>query len=179
MDVLHTSVHQTSAWQTSHPNVTGTLGDAKGFVHRVKIRPEVVPIQQKLHRLPFAVHDAVSQEMKTLEEVGIIERLDSSEWVSPIVVTHKKTGGTRLCVDLCEPSKAIVIDSHPLLHVGEVFTELRGARRFSTLELQSAYHQVPLHEESRDLTAFITHKGLSVFAVFLMVLLLLSVHSSE
>ena len=43
--VLSTSVHQTSAWQTSHPNVTGTLGYAKGFVHRVKIRPNVVPIQ--------------------------------------------------------------------------------------------------------------------------------------
>ena len=77
--VLSTSVHQTSAWQTSHPNVTGTLGYAKGFVHRMKTRPDVVPIQQKLHRLPFAVCDAVSQEVKTLEEAGIIERIDSSE----------------------------------------------------------------------------------------------------
>ena len=91
--VLSTSVHQTSAWQTCNPNVTGTLGYAKVFVHRVKMRPDVVPIQQKLYRLPFAVRDAVSQEVKMLEEAGIIERIGSSEWVSPIVVTHKKTGG--------------------------------------------------------------------------------------
>ena len=112
--VLSTSVHQTSASQTSNPNVTGTLGYAKGFVHRVKIRPDVVPIQQKIRRLPFDVRDAVSQEVKMLEEAGIIERIDSSEWVSPIVVTHKKTGGIRLCMDLREPNKVIVIDSHPL-----------------------------------------------------------------
>ena len=104
----------------------------------MKIRPDVVPIQQKLHRLPFAVRDAVSQEVKTLEEAGIIEIIDSSEWVSPIVVTHNKTGGTRLCMDLHEPNKAIVRDSHPLPHVQEVLAELHGARMFSTLDLQSA-----------------------------------------
>uniref|UniRef100_A0A8C4Q9V3 ribonuclease H n=1 Tax=Eptatretus burgeri TaxID=7764 RepID=A0A8C4Q9V3_EPTBU len=108
----------------------------------------------------FALRDAVSQEVKTLEEAGIIERIDSSEWVSPIIVTYKITGGTRLCVNPHEPNKVIVIDSHPLPHIEEVFTELQGMRMFSTLDLQSAYHQVPLHEESRDLTVFITYKGL-------------------
>ena len=66
-------------------------------------------------------------------------------------------------MDLREPNKAIVIDSHPLPHIEEVLTELQEARMFSTLDLQSAYHQVPLHEESRDLTAFITHEGLFRF----------------
>ncbi|CAM4376854.1 unnamed protein product [Lepidochelys olivacea] len=37
---------------------------------------------------------------------------------------------------------------------------------FSTLNLQSAYHQVMLHEDSRDLTAFITHEGLFRFKRF-------------
>ncbi|CAM5110988.1 unnamed protein product [Natator depressus] len=67
------------------------------------------------------------------------------------------------CVDLREPNKAIVIDSHPLPHIEGVFSELRGAKMFSTLDLQSAYHQVMLHEDSRDLTAFITHEGLFCF----------------
>ena len=66
-------------------------------------------------------------------------------------------------MDLREPNKAIVIDSHPLPHIEEVFAELQGARMFSTLDLQSAYHQVPLHEESRDLTAFIAQEELLCF----------------
>ncbi|CAM5075895.1 unnamed protein product, partial [Natator depressus] len=75
----------------------------------------------------------------------------------------KKGGGIHLCVDLREPNKAIVIDSHPLPHKEEVFAELRGAKMFSTLDLQSAYYQVMLHEDSRYLTAFITHEGLFYF----------------
>lgn len=34
---------------------------------------------------------------------------------------------------------------------------------FSTINLADAYYQLPLHEESRDLTAFITHDGLFRF----------------
>ncbi len=54
-------------------------------------------------------------------------------------------------------------DSHPLPHIEEVFNELRGAQIFSSIDLQNAYHQVPLHPESRDLTGFITHDGLFRF----------------
>lgn len=76
------------------------------------------------------------------------------------MVTTKKGGRIRLCTDLREPNKAIVADSHPLPHIEELLSELRGASVFSTIDLASAYHQLPLHEDSRDLTAFITHKGL-------------------
>ncbi|KAL1263298.1 hypothetical protein QQF64_006037 [Cirrhinus molitorella] len=44
-----------------------------------------------------------------------------------------------------------------------MFAYLCGATVFSTLDLQSAYHQVELHEDSRNLTAFITHEGLFRF----------------
>ena len=45
----------------------------------------------------------------------------------------------------------------------ELLSELRGAKHFAKLDLATAYHQLPLHEDSRDLTAFITHEGLFRF----------------
>ncbi len=68
-----------------------------------------------------------------------------------------------MCVDLRGPNKAVIVDSYPLPHMEEMMTLLQGATVFSTIDLESAYHQVPLHEDSRDLTAFITHKGLFRF----------------
>ena len=50
-----------------------------------------------------------------------------------------------MCVDLREPNKAIVIDCYPLPHMEDLFSELRGSKIFSTIDLASAYHQVPLH----------------------------------
>ncbi|XP_051784491.1 uncharacterized protein K02A2.6-like [Erpetoichthys calabaricus] len=140
-----------------------TLGVTDRFIHKVKLRHEVIPVQQKLRRLPFSVREAVSKELKRLEQEDIIEKTDSSPWVSPLVVIKKKSGAIRLCVDLRGPNKAVVIDSHPLPHIEEVFTQLRGAKMFSTIDLRNAYHQVPLHEDSRDITAFITHDGLFHF----------------
>lgn len=62
------------------------------------------------------------------------------------------------------PNKAVIIDSHPLPHIEEMFHELRGAQMFSSIDLQNADYQVPLHPESRDLTSFITHSGLFHFS---------------
>lgn len=41
-----------------------------------------------------------------------------------------------------------------------VVTSLRGATVLSTIDLANAYYQLPLHEECREITAFITHDGL-------------------
>lgn len=142
---------------------TNELGLAKGFVHRIKTRAGVQPVASKLRRLPFMLRPRVSSELQRLESLDIIERIDASEWVSPIVVIQKKDGSIRLCVDLREPNKAIVPDSFPLPHMDELLHALVGATHFSKLDLASAYHQVPLHPESRDLTAFITHEGLYRF----------------
>ncbi|XP_064464258.1 uncharacterized protein K02A2.6-like [Ornithodoros turicata] len=136
------------------------LGMVKGFVLKIKVKPSVTPVQQKLRHLPIAIRHKVSTELQRLEEAGVIERIDASEWVSPVVVAWRKTGEIRLCVDLRRPKEAVVIDSHPLPHPEEIFHQLSGARAFSKLDLSSAYHQLPLAEESRNLTAFITHEGL-------------------
>ncbi|KAK7889395.1 hypothetical protein WMY93_024955 [Mugilogobius chulae] len=106
---------------------------------------------------------AVSAEIDRLLKAGVIEKIDASPWVSPIVVTGRKTGGIRMCTDLREPNKAVITDCYPLPHVDELFTNLHGAKVFSTIDLANAYYQLPLHEESRDLTAFITHDGLFRF----------------
>ena len=136
------------------------LNCAKGFVHRVKVNDKITPVQQKLRRLPFSVRDKVSNELKRLENLGVIEKIDASEWVSPIVVSWKKSGDVRLCVDLRQVNRAVIPDKYPLPNIEEMFSELRNAKYFSQLDLASAYHQLLLHPDSRHLTAFITHDGL-------------------
>lgn len=139
---------------------TPGLGRVKGIQCKVKIRASVPPVQHRMRRIPQAARQAVSEEVKRLEQEGVIERINASEWVSPIVVVQKKDGTIRMYVDLRSPNKAVVIDSYPLPHIEELLNALHGARHFSKLDLAAAYHQVPLHSDSRDITAFITHEGL-------------------
>lgn len=102
----------------------------------------------------------MSRELQYLLRAGLIEKIDALPWVSPIVVTRKKQGGIRLCVDLREPNKSVVMDCHPLPHIEELFAEMCNATVFSQIDLANTYHQLPLHEDSKNLTAFITQKSL-------------------
>ena len=49
---------------------------------------------------------------------------------------------------------------YPIPPIQEPLCELHDAKVFSQLKMESAYHQLELHPNSRDLTAFITHDGL-------------------
>ena len=139
------------------------LNSVKGFVHKVHVDKSVKPKRQKLRPLPFSVRNKVSDELQKLEASGIIEKVNSSEWVSPIVVSVKKSGKLRICIDLREVNKSIIPDKYPLPKIDELFNELCGATVFTQLDLASAYHQLLLHPESRDLTCFITYDGLYRF----------------
>ncbi|XP_043245887.1 uncharacterized protein K02A2.6-like isoform X1 [Amphibalanus amphitrite] len=131
-----------------------------GFVHRVKVKEGATPVRQKLRPLPLSVRGEVKEHLEKLEKQDVIERVDSSPWVSPVVVTRRRTGGIRLCLDLKEVNKSIISSKHPLPDMQEMLDKLRGARVFSSLDMKSAFNQLMLHQESRDLTAFMTHEGL-------------------
>ncbi|KAJ8017781.1 hypothetical protein HOLleu_44582 [Holothuria leucospilota] len=156
------TVEGTCAKPTQSPG-TGKMsfgqGPIKGFMHKVKVKENVYPVQQKLRRLPFAVREKVSEELKRLEEQDIIEKVDTSEWISPAVVKWKENGHIRICVDLREVNKAIIPDKFPLPNIDEMMTEFQNAKVFSRLDLKQAYHQLELHPDSRSLTGFITHDG--------------------
>ena len=91
---------------------------------------------------------------------GVIEKIDASEWVYPIVESYKSNGDVHLCVDLRDVNKAVILDVHLILPIQELLCELHDSKVFSQLDMESAYHQIELHPNSRDLTAFITHDGL-------------------
>ena len=131
-----------------------------GFVHKVKLRSDVEPAKKKLRSLPYAVREDVSKHLLELEGQGVIEKADlhTSPWLSPIVVVRKRNGKLRVCLDLSEVNKAVIANGHPIPDMQEMLDRLHGAVVMSSLDMKSAYHQLMLHESSRDLTAFM-HNG--------------------
>lgn len=67
------------------------------------------------------VRREVPAEVKRLLQASIIEPVDASEWVSPLVVARKRRGVIRLCVDLREPNKCVIMDCHPLPQMEDLF----------------------------------------------------------
>ncbi|RXN34374.1 gypsy-16 si [Labeo rohita] len=106
---------------------------------------------------------SVSAELKQLLDIGIIEPVDASPWVSNLVVAQKKSGALRVCADLRALNKAVIPDRFPLPTSEELIAQFHGSTVFSKLDLRQGYLRVPLHPSSRNLTAFVTHAGVAIY----------------
>ena len=137
-----------------------SIGLIKNHVHKVRINPDVKPIREKLRPIPYALRPAVRDEIQRLLNEGVIEKTSAPTWLSNPVVSMKKNGKIRLCVDLRNPNKAVITDVYPIPRVEDLMHKMNGKTIFSIIDLSEAYLQLfPLHVESRDLTSFIHEDG--------------------
>ena len=95
-------------------------------------------------------------------EEGVIEPC-VSEWASPMVIIKKKDDTIRLCVDYRRLNAEMMMDAYPMPRVDDILDQVGQAKYITTLDLAKGYWQVPVAEEDRHKTAFITTKGLYQF----------------
>jgi hypothetical protein len=93
---------------------------------------------------------------------GII-RHSVSPYSSPIFLVPKGETEYRPVVDYRALNKKIKIESVPSPDIHSCFHWFAGASVFTSLDLNSAYNQIPLSENSRPLTAFATDWNLYEF----------------
>ncbi|XP_046865628.1 uncharacterized protein LOC124459893 [Drosophila willistoni] len=128
---------------------------------RLAIDHNVRPVQQPMRRFPTALEDQIAERVSQAVQQDIIEPVHGpSSWISPVVIAYKGSGEIRLCLDMRRANLAILRENYPLPTFDMFMTKLRDARCFSRLDLKNAYHQLELDESSRQITTFITHKGL-------------------
>ena len=143
------------------------LQDEPGRTNLIEHRIEADgarPVRQSPYRIPYSYREMVQEEMKEMEEKGVIEE-STSEWASPMVLVGKKDGSMRLCVDFRRLNEVTPMDAYPMPRVDEMIDKLGSARYITTLDLSRGYWQVPVSKDSRPLTAFVTPYGLYQFKV--------------
>lgn len=158
------SVKTAADWPGQFPEVFAPdLGmmDQAATLH---LRENVAPQFRKSRPVPYAMQEAVAEELVRLEWEGAIEKVSYSEWATPIVSIPKADGTVRLCGDYkVTLNPALVVDHHPLPRAEDLFHKVRGCSVFSTLDLSKAYQQMPPTPECRDLTTINTPLGLYWF----------------
>ena len=91
-----------------------------------------------------------------------------SAWASPVVLVPKPDKTNRFCVDFRALNAHTVRDVYPLPRITDTLHLLGGKRYFTSLDLLSGFFQIPLSEEAKLKTAFITPSGLYQFRVLAM-----------
>ncbi|CAH8568978.1 unnamed protein product [Schistosoma guineensis] len=137
------------------------LGECTKAKALLTLKPEAAPVFRPKRPVPYAALPIVEQELQRLQQMGVIEPVNFSNWAAPIVVVKKSNGSVRLCADYSTGlNGALQSHQYPLPLPEDLFAKLNGGRYFAKLDLSDAYLQIPVSDESKDLLTINTHKGL-------------------
>ncbi|GJY20224.1 putative reverse transcriptase domain-containing protein, partial [Tanacetum coccineum] len=75
---------------------------------------------------------------------------------APVLFMKRKDGSFRMYIDHRELNKLTINNRYPLPRIDDLFDQLRGACPFLKIDFQSGYHQLLVHEDAIQKTAFRT-----------------------
>ena len=155
--------------KTAFPTVfdTSQLREMVGSPMKIELTEDAVPVAQSTARnIPFCWRQEVKEQLDELVASGVIEPAEHpTPWVHPIVPVAKRAAdgsvsGCRIAIDFTNLNKYVKRPVYPQRTPHEAVAAIeRGASYFTKLDAKSGYHQIPLREEDRDLTTFITPFG--------------------
>lgn len=142
---------------TNFPKVPGVLV-------KFSVDPTVPPAKNAYYNVPAAYRESAKLRLSEMEDQGIIERVTSApNWISGMSAVAKAKGDFRLVVNMRAANRAIKREYYRMPSLDEMRIKLHGAKFFSKLDLSNAFYHLELHEESRDLTTFLTESGMFRF----------------
>lgn len=73
----------------------------------------------------FKLVKLLDKELDELSRVGVLEKIETSEWANPIVPILKADGRIRICGDYkATVNSKLIVDEHPLPTINEIFAKL-------------------------------------------------------
>ncbi|GFU52839.1 transposon Tf2-9 polyprotein [Trichonephila clavipes] len=135
-----------------------TRGEPTPFIeHRINTRNHL-PVAVPPYRMNPSKKEILKQEIDRLLSEGIIEECESP-YASPVVLIPKPNGTFRLCIDYRKLNEITVADTYPLPRMDDLLHQAKLTPFMSTLDLRAGYHQVKVHVEDQDKTAFVCPFG--------------------
>ena len=135
------------------------LGTLPGTIH-LQVDENAQPSITPPRRVPTALKEKYKKELKRLEDLRVISKVDDpTKWVSSVVIATKKSGALRICIDPRPLNQALKRETYQLPILDDLMPELAKAKIFSTVDLTAGYWHCVLDDESSLLTTFATPFG--------------------
>jgi hypothetical protein len=139
----------------------GRLGLTDLVTHNIVLTDDAVPFTQAPYRQAPKKRDEMQREIQKQIDQGVIEPTITGEWSSPAFLVPKSDGTKRVVIDYRRLNMCTKTQFANIPRIDDTL-DLLGQKKttiFSSFDLQSGFHQVPIREKDRDLTAFTTHEG--------------------
>ncbi|GFW69689.1 retrovirus-related Pol polyprotein from transposon opus [Trichonephila clavipes] len=118
------------------------------------LNPDCRPLVTKSRRQTVEDNIFMALEVQKLLQEGVIEP-SNSPWRAQAFVIRGENHKPRMVVDYSQTiNKYTLLDAYPLPKIEEVILKISKNKVFSKIDLQSAFHQIPIQDSERHYTAF-------------------------
>ncbi|CAF4130590.1 unnamed protein product, partial [Rotaria sordida] len=152
---IETILHQhEKLFDTSKPAIAVNVKP-----HEIKTLDHPPPSSRPYYSTPHK-EEEMYKIVQELLYYGLI-RKSYSPFAAPALLVAKHDGSWRMVVDYKKLNNMTIKDNHPLPNMEQTIRRLGGGYKFfSKLDMKSGFWQIPIKEEEKHKTAFITADGL-------------------
>lgn len=130
--------------------------------HKIATKHDM-PVYSKLYRYPEVHKAEVNNQIENMLKQNII-RHSNSPYNSPIWIVPKKLDSSnkqnwRIVIDYRKLNDITIEDRFPMPNIDDIFDKLGKCQYFSTLDLAKGFHQIEVHPDDIQKTAFSTATG--------------------
>ena len=137
----------------------GTLGIWKNEMLSIKLKPGVEPYHARSFPIPKCYEETLRQEVERLVKIGVLKKVNRSEWAAPTFIIPKKDGTVRFISDFRELNKRIRRQPFPLPKIQDLLLKLEGFSYATSLDLNMGYYHIELDMFSKELCTIILPWG--------------------
>jgi hypothetical protein len=118
------------------------------------ISSDCSPIACRSRRYSDVDKKFIREQVDLLKGAGVVET-SHSPWRAQVLVARDERHKPRLVIDYSRTiNKFTFLDAYPLPRIDDMAFEVSKYKYYSTLDLKSAYHQIPIAQCDREYTAF-------------------------
>ncbi len=137
----------------------GTLGKWTGTKVKLDLIDGAEPYHARAFPVPRVHMETLKREVERLCEIGVLKRVNRSQWAAPTFLIPKKDGTVRFISDFRELNKRIKRRPYPIPHIQDMLLNLEGFKYATSLDLNMGYYHLELDDDAKELCTIVLPFG--------------------
>ena len=128
------------------------------MVH-LRLKKDAQPYHAKAYPISKSLETKVKIEIQRLCKLGVLKKVNHSQWAAPNFVIPKKDETIRFISDFRELNKRIQRQPFPIPKIQDLLLKLEGFQWATSLDLNMGYYHIRLSPDSRKLCTIVMPWG--------------------
>ena len=137
----------------------GTLGDWQTDPVNLELKTDAKPYHAKAFPVPHIYEQSLKTEVQRLCDLGVIEKINESEWAAPTFIIPKKNGTPRFVSDFRVLNSHLKRKPFPIPPIQDLLQKLDGFTHATSLDLNMGYYTIKLTPGASNLCTIVLPWG--------------------